>query len=94
MTNKATVRTKKIDINPNASPDEILAQAKEEGIELTDEQMEQVTGGWDPDAKTQPSYITSWIECEKCGGAEVEITDEDNARGYVDCPKCHTRYML
>ena len=29
------------------TPEDILALAKEEGIELTDEQLEAVSGGWD-----------------------------------------------
>lgn len=94
MANRVTIHEKKIDIDPKASPEEILAQAKEEGIELTPEQIEQVSGGWDPDAKTQPSVITQWIICDTCNGAEIEITEEDTDRGYVDCPTCHTRYVL
>ena len=90
----ATIHEKKIDIDPNASPEEIQALANEEGIELTAEQLEQISGGWDPDAKTKPSYITQWIVCDTCNGAEIEITEEDKDRGYVDCPTCHTRYVL
>ena len=29
------------------SPEELLALAKEEGVELTEEQLESVSGGWD-----------------------------------------------
>lgn len=94
METKATIHEKRIDIDPNASPEEIQALANEEGIELTAEQLEQVSGGWDPDAKTKPSYITQWIVCDTCNGAEIEITEEDANRGYVDCPTCHTRYVL
>ena len=94
METKATIHEKTIDIDPSAGPEEIQALANEEGIELTAEQLEQVSGGWDPDAKTKPSYITQWIVCDTCNGAEIEITEEDANRGYVDCPTCHTRYVL
>ena len=30
------------------SPEEFIALAKEEGVELTDEQIEAVSGGWSP----------------------------------------------
>ena len=88
-----TVHDKKVDIDSNASPDEILARAKEEGIELTDEQLEQVSGGaWFSDTTVMPSQLS--IICDNCGGTEIELTDEVMAQGYADCPKCGTRYML
>jgi len=44
------------------SPEEVLAFAREEGFELTDEQLESVAGGWDvcphfndPDRDTEAS---------------------------------------
>ena len=93
MKDMAAVHKDKIGIDSDASLDEILARAKEEGIELSDEQLDQISGGsWD--ATTMPSEIQQWITCDKCNGREIELTSEDLVRGYVDCPGCGTRYAL
>ena len=93
MENKATIHEKKFDIDPDATPEEILARAKEEGVELTDEQLEQVAGGrWG--SYSVPSEITQWITCDKCNGREIQVMPEHLDQGFVDCPGCGTRYML
>ena len=61
--------------------EEILAIAKQEGIELTDEQLEAVSGG---------SFCAS--PCPKCGTADnVYVCQEEgpNYQKYV-CTKCGT----
>lgn len=55
--------------------EEILALAKEEGIELTDEQLEAVSGGactmWDscPNCHCYINYVDfgSYRKCQECG---------------------------
>lgn len=49
--------------------EEILAAAKEEGIELSDEQLEAVTGG----CGTAPEPL----KCPKCGSTNVENYSSD-----------------
>lgn len=34
------------------SPGELVALAQDEGIELTDEQLDAISGGWESDGKT------------------------------------------
>ena len=70
---KATV------IKPGSAPEEILAAVSEDGIELSDEQLEQVTGGakWlDPD----PTVICGYCH-KKFSVKEGTLT--------VECPGCH-----
>ena len=88
------VNEKEFDVDSNASPSEILERAQVEGIELTDEQLEQVSAGFWGGSKTMPSHITMSFPCDNCAGVTVEAKEEDVALGYVDCPTCHTRYML
>ena len=47
MSKKVTIHQTKYDIDPNATPEEILARAKEEGVQLTDEQL--IEAGVAPD---------------------------------------------
>ena len=56
--------------------EEILTAAKEEGIELTDEQLEAVSGG---------NCFTDF-DCPKCGGT-IDGNSCDNYYNYV-CPHC------
>lgn len=56
--------------------EEILTAAKEEGIELTDEQLEAVSGG---------NCFTDF-DCPKCGG-NIDGNSCDNYYNYV-CPHC------
>lgn len=64
--------------------DEILALAREEGVELTDEQLEAVSGGCGSHKKNV---------CSNCGSGGIEINWVEygsNGRVHVfyTCPKC------
>lgn len=48
------------------TPEELIALAKEEGLELTDEQLEAVSGGWSLD--DCPSYQEGPRECNLLAG--------------------------
>lgn len=63
------------------SSEEILKAAKEEGIELSDEQLEAVSGG---------SFCAS--ACPKCGTAENVYVSHDEGPNYHKyvCKKCGT----
>ena len=41
--------------------DELLALAKEEGIELTDDQIEAVSGGWGTDNVSDRNDLTHYV---------------------------------
>ncbi len=59
--------------------EELLSLAKKEGVELTDEQLEAVSGG----------ACTIKKKCPKCGGKDHKIWYEDTP-GYGDDVKdCH-----
>ena len=45
--------------------DELLSLAQEEGIELTDEQLERVSGGW------------STYRCHYCGSLDSDVIDDE-----------------
>ena len=62
------------------SNEEILKIAKEEGIELTDEQLEAVSGG---------NCFTDF-DCPKCGGT-IDGNSSDMYYNYV-CPHCGYRF--
>ena len=60
--------------------DEILALAQKEGVELTDEQLQIVSGG--------SVCVTTPTECPKCGSHCI-ITDYGTCIGYFcKCEKC------
>lgn len=70
------------------SPKEILDLAKEEGIALTDEQLEAVSGGhcWG-DGKP----VGEPMKCPKCGSTQVTFASYRGAKLMCkDC--CHTWY--
>ena len=56
--------------------EEMLALAKEEGIELTDEQLEAVNGG----------SCYSVFDCPKCG-EDIKYSSRDSEDNYT-CPHC------
>ena len=66
------------------SQEEVLTLAKEEGIELTDEQLEAVSGG----GCTAPE-----VKCPKCGAGEDDIHSmlQYYGRSYW-CLKCDHRW--
>lgn len=65
------------------SPEDVLALAKEEGIELSDSQLEEVSGGWGGDAT-----------CPKCGSQNftLEQPDPHSAYMYRECHDCGHRW--
>ena len=78
---------KKVEACKNS--DEILALAKAEGMELTDEQLEAVSGG---------GCLGGTAKCSKCGSKDIRVRTEDDpnpgAGGggttttYYKCRKC------
>ena len=60
------------------SQEELLAIAKEEGVELTEEQLEAVSGGF---------CSTPTRQCPKCGGTYFEWGETAGLRRYY-CKKC------
>ena len=61
-------------------PEEMLRAAKQEGIELTDEQLEAVNGG---------NCITD-VNCPKCG---QKVAFESSTDDYwFTCPRCGHRW--
>ena len=69
------------------SQEEMLALAKEEGIELTDEQLEAVSGG---------SCGDTVLVCSKCRYDLVTMLEHGTGEyeGYklVECNRCHNRW--
>ena len=60
------------------SPEEILSLAQAEGFELTDEQLEAVSGG---------GCIVSTAKCDKCGSKNVKLI-RSVERGKYECKDC------
>lgn len=63
------------------SQDELLAMAKEEGIELSEEQLSAVSGGG----------CFSTNKCPKCGSDEYhkfEVQEKIDKRVFYKCDKC------
>ena len=60
------------------SPEEILSLAQAEGFELTDEQLEAVSGG---------GCIISTAKCDKCGSKNVKLI-RSVERGKYECKDC------
>ena len=58
------------------SPDEILKLAKDEGYELSDEELESITGG--------AEWNCEVVTCPHCG-AKVLVM---NYRGKIECEAC------
>ena len=59
------------------SSEEILALAKAEGVQLSDEQLEAVSGGG--------CLVT--VKCDKCGSKNVK-PKRDVERGKYECKEC------
>lgn len=66
------------------TPAEILAFAKDEGIELTDEQVEQVAGG--------DGWSGGEIKCPYCGSTNV--IDVIGTTGEYSCYDCMRPFRL
>ena len=70
------------------SQEELLSLAKQEGVELTDEQLEAVNGGG----------CFSTTKCPKCGSDEYNKTQHYGMTGYVDhyvyeCKRCGEKWI-
>jgi DNA-directed RNA polymerase subunit M/transcription elongation factor TFIIS len=72
------------------SPEELLSLAKEEGIELTDEQLEAVSGG----------FCTVFHKCPKCGSKKVKEWYEDTpgmgddmVDHHLQCKECGYHWL-
>ena len=59
------------------TPDEVLAQAKEEGYELSDEELEQIAGGAWGQAK-----------CPNCGSTDIYRKDDIYEQYELICHSC------
>lgn len=62
-----------------ASPEEIVHLAEQQGIKLTDEELEEVVGG-------------AWNQSDRhvfCScGRKIKLTSAQFKRGWVTCPEC------
>jgi DNA-directed RNA polymerase subunit M/transcription elongation factor TFIIS len=72
------------------STEELLSLAKEEGIELTDEQLEAVSGG----------FCTVFHKCPKCGSKKVKEWYEDTpgmgddmVDHHLQCKECGYHWL-
>ena len=66
------------------TPEEILALAKQEGYELSDEQLEQIAGGdtW--------GEINAFISCcPYCGSNQLEFVEKNGDKRIYRCKSCH-----
>ena len=71
------------------TPEEVLELAKSEGVSLSDEDLEQVSGGWGSDDEPQTGGATgTWKEreivCPRCG--HVQTTGSQGRE--VPCLNC------
>ena len=68
--------------------EEMLAVAKEEGIELTDEQLEAVSGGCGTTTVVAPRPVQKPTCCPACGSANINLVEAKNGNE----PGCPTTY--
>jgi len=61
--------------------EELLSLAKKEGVELTDEQLEAVSGG----------FCTVFPKCPKCGSKDQKVWFEDTPGYGDDVQDCHRK---
>ena len=72
------------------SPEDILAVAKQEGVELNEEQLEAVSGGGCGEVNNSSATA---IVCPSCGSYDVETITVEGDGAHFDCvcKKCrHT----
>ena len=62
-------------------PEEVIALAKEEGIELNEEQLEVINGGCSAVSNVLSFFDTN--DCPKCGCNDVKVKD-----GVARCKEC------
>ena len=66
--------------------DEILALAKQEGLELTSEQLEAVNGGACSNTDNCPP-------CPSCGSTDVKLRQSGNALKKYKCKNCGKEFQ-
>ena len=76
---KGLTEEQKAKVRGCKNQEELLKLAKEEGIELTEEQLEAVSGG----------ICTSSTKCPNCGCTSFEWGESCNCRKYY-CVRCHS----
>ena len=68
------------------SPEEIIALAKAEGVELSQAQLEDIAGGgWFPDSALEKG-------CPKCGSKDVHVSSVGQTMVYT-CNACGHKWM-
>ena len=74
------------------SAEELLAIAKEEGIELTDEQLEVVSGGCTQDISGNKGLYDT---CPKCGTYRWhQWLKKSGDFQYLECPSCGCKFWV
>ena len=81
------------------TPEELLALAKQEGYELTEEELEQVAGGLYNnscptfrDTRRRLMHFTK-AYCPNCGAPRMYYyPTESESTSYFECDACHRRY--
>lgn len=63
------------------TPENLLALAKSEGLELSEEQLDQISGGWGNDEEPAPQ---AELRCPYCGSDSVI-----EHRFYYECDSCY-----
>ena len=71
------------------TPEDVLALAKEEGYELSDEELDVVAGGWNP-VNTVVDRVVP--ECPECSSREVSVFPMP-AGGLKHCVCHHCGYQ-
>jgi len=73
------------------SHEELLALAKAEGVELSNEQLEAVAGGWQCGSNI---LCTAYPNCDGSGvGQDIEILSNDGKSTLYHCKKCGRRWL-
>ena len=71
------------------SPDEIIALAKAEGVELSEEQLEAVSGGCGTDKNKNKMH------CYMCGSYDMKYyAREGDKKAYWKCQKCGAEFPM
>ena len=75
-------------VNECNTPEEILALARTEGVELSDEQLEAVSGGG--------CFGGGDYTCPECGatGDDVVFTPSSHYQDHCYCEKCKHRWSV
>jgi hypothetical protein len=74
--------------------EEMLAVAKEEGVELTDDQLEAVSGGACTETVTPGQGYGTQAKCPKCnrlGWCEM-LKRKGGTHKYLKCPSCGAEF--